>query len=283
MITPRKCLLAVVLLLLGLALLNGRYTRPVSRPVTKVIETIHRPADLLANALRTDPPTDNSPGPGFDGDDSALAELLDEERAWNDQLWQENQLLRDQIKKFEAIIETRDIKSIRMVEARVSRVNSDPVNPTMKVLRGTLHGLRPDDAVVYEANLLGFVTDDIGPANATVELINRPGFEVQINIMPPEGVRAGSGWPVTDRAEYDRKAEVFTCELEDTITRYLQKGDIVRVSDNLRESANGFVLGTIDSIVDHREIPLELDTVIIKPRTPIGPQRYVTVLTERDQ
>lgn len=275
MITPRKGLFVVVIMLLLCALLNARWTGWFTRPVNRTVETLSYPAGLVASSFRSDPAVDYS-----QQTDKPLADSLAAERAWNDQLWQENERLREQLEAFEAIAEIRDIKAIQLVEARVSRFNGDAVNPTMKIMRGSLHRIKRDDAVAFKSNLIGFVTDDIGPVNATVTLITRPGFEIEVNIMPPQGVRAGQGWPVTDRAKSDGKGG-FVCELDDQITQYLRKGDLVRVSDTIRGSANGFVLGVIAEIKDHDKRPLQLDRVIIKPRTPIGPQRMVTVLTDR--
>jgi len=276
MFTSRRILLLVAFLLLLCALLNPRYTRWLTRPMASVVETLQYPAWFVASNVKTDP------GSRFSiGSTEPLAEQLEAERTWNDQLWQENKRLRQQLDAFDAIKEIRDIDQIRMVEARVGRFTDDPINPTIKILRGYMQGLKPDDAVVYQSNLLGFVTDEIGPITATVTLISKPGFEVEVNIMPPQGIRSGEGWPVTDRAKSNGKGG-FTCDLDDSITRYLQKGDLVRVSDTLRDSANGFVLGTIESIEDHPDRPLQLDRVLILPRTPIGPQRMVTVLTERN-
>lgn len=285
MITPRKGLLLVALVLLLCALLQVRWTGWLTRPITVVVETVLYPADWIASNAGSDP----LPASHLRSDDPLDKQLatakqrLEMEQAWNNQLWQENQRLHQQLNAFNAIKEILDLESIKLVEARVSRYNADKVNPTMKILRGSLHGIKPEDAVVYEADLLGFVTDEIGPAHATVALVNRPEFVIEVNIMPPNGIRPGEqGWPVRDLAKWDADERVFVCEeMDKDVAKFLRQGDIVRVSDTLRDSAKGFMLGVIKRIEEDRSDPHKLRRVVIVPRTPIGPQRRVTVLTKR--
>ncbi|MBX2850857.1 MAG: hypothetical protein KTR15_03825, partial [Phycisphaeraceae bacterium] len=173
----------------------------------------------------------------------------------------------------------------RLVDADVSRYNSDPVNPTMLVLRGSLHGLKPDDAVAFKSSLIGFVTDSVGPANATVTLITRRGFSIGVHIKPPPDPnnpdkKLAPGWPFKTRVKSDGRGG-FYCDLKNDIAEELRVGDYVRAADTIRDSANGFLLGLIEKIEPAKENPLNLSRVTIKPQAPIGPQRTVTILTER--
>lgn len=274
MITPRKVLAFVVILLLCLALLNQRWTGYVTRPIFNIVDFFQYPAGWIAANFKPDPQVEH---PEFT--DAQLSELKEQWDAYNMDLWLENRKLKEQLAAFEAIALIQDIKAIRPVEAKVSRFSPDKVNPTVRLLRGSLHGIKVDDAVVYKSNLLGFV-EAVGPANCTVTLITKPSYRTEITIMPPGQVRMQDNWPVIARAESDGKGG-FKTELEDAITQALRPGDIVRVSDTLRESANGFSLGVIDKIEDHDTRPYDLDIVTIRPRTLIGPQRMVTVLTDR--
>lgn len=275
MLTQRKALVLVTLVLLGCALLSTRWTSWLAHPVAHTVNTLQYPAHQLANTFKTDPPIE-----GPEVSETKREELLASALKENSELWQENERLREQIASFEAIREIRDIKSIRLVEARVARYNNDPVNPTMLLLRGSLHGVTTDDAVAYKSNLIGFVTDSIGPANATVTLITRKGFSIGVQIMPPPGVKALEGWPFKTRVKSDGDGK-FYCEINKSIAKKLQPGDYVRASDTIRESANGFLLGIIEKVEPAKEDPLNLSRVTIKPRAPIGPQRLVTILTER--
>jgi cell shape-determining protein MreC len=275
MLTQSKALVLVTLVLLGCALLNTAWTGWLTGPIKQTVDTLQRPADALANAMRVDPAVDYA-----DRTDQELADLLAEARKENDALWQENEKLKEQIDSFEAITEDRDMASIRLVEARVSRHNPDPTNPTMTILRGSLHGLEPDDAVAFKSNLVGFVTDSIGPANATVSLVTREGFSIGVHIMPPPEVEAGEGWPFKTRVSSDGEGKFIT-SLAQNVSKELRPGDYVRAADTIRESANGFLLGRIETIEPDPRDPLKLSRVVIAPRVPIGPQRMVTVLTER--
>lgn len=277
MFTPRKALTATVFVLLCCALLDTRWTGWLSGPVYSIVNTAQWPAGWLAATL-----VKHDANPRVDLPDATLEELkreLDEADRYNKELWLANKDLKDQLRTFRAIAVIQDIERIRMVEAKVSQHNDDPVNPTMKLLRGKLHGVAVDDPVVYETNLIGFV-EQVGPASCTVSLITRRGYRTEIIINPPEQRRMNNNWPAFARAESDGKG-AFICDLSINIADALRPGDLVSVSDTLRATANGFVLGTIASIEDHPDRPLQDKRMVIRPRAPIGPQQSVTILTER--
>lgn len=278
MLTPRKGLFAVALVLLLCALLSQHWTGWFTTKVNATVETLQYPAGWLASNAKINPKVDYQ-----DEDEEATLEELKAELAkadaYNKQLWIENRKIKQQVEAFEAIAVIRDMSAIRPVEAKVSKFNDDPVNPTMKLLRGTLHGVKVDDAVVYKSNLLGFVRE-VGPATCTISLIVKKSYRTEVMITPPKQRRMENNWPVFARAESNGKGG-FICDLSQDITQYLREGDVISVSDTLRESANGFVLGVIESIEDHPERPLQDDQLLIRPRTAIGPQGLVTILTER--
>ncbi|MEO0474995.1 MAG: rod shape-determining protein MreC [Planctomycetota bacterium] len=275
MLTQRKALVLVTLVLLGCALLNTRWTSWLASPLSQTVNTLQYPADFAASALRTETREEVD-----ERSEDQLLALLDSALKENVELWIENEKLNEQLESFEVIYDRVDPKAVKLVEARVSRYNDDPINPTILVLRGSLHGLEPDDAVAFKSNLIGFVTDSIGPANATVTLIIREGFSIGVQIMPPPEVEAGEGWPFKTRVTSDGKGGFF-CDLKNDIAEELRPGDYVRAADTIRDSANGFLLGIIDKIEPSDDAPLNLSRVTIKPRVPIGPQRTVTILTER--
>ena len=280
MLTQRKALVLVTLVLMACALLNTRWTSWLAHPVAHTVNTLQIPADFFANQLKTDPKL-----PQTESSEEVLAVLLDKAHAQNEALWDENKKLKEQIESFQAIYEYTDRKSVQLVEARVSRHNGNAINPTMLIMRGSLHGLKPDDAVAYKANLIGFVTDSVGPANATVSLITRKGFSIGVQIKPPPNPdqpdeKLAPGWPFRTRVKSDGEG-LFFFTLKSSTAKKLRPGDYVRASDTILDSANGFLLGLIEKIEDDPTNPLNLSRVTIKPRTPIGPQRMVTVLTER--
>ncbi|MGB1125462.1 MAG: rod shape-determining protein MreC [Phycisphaeraceae bacterium] len=275
MLSQRKALVLVTLVLFGCALLNKRWSAWLTGPITHTVNTLQYPADLLASSMKAEV-QEELPEVG----EEKLRDLLNSALKENAELWTENQKLNEQLESFKVIYERVDPKAVQLVEARVSRLNDDPINPTMLVLRGTLHGLKPDDPVAFKSNLIGFVTDSIGPANATVTLITREGFSIGVQIMPPPEVEAGEGWPFVTRVKSDGEG-AFYFELKESIARKLQPGDYVRASDTIRDSANGFLLGLIEKIEPAKENPLNLSRVTVRPRVPIGPQRMVTILTER--
>ena len=277
MLTHRKALVLVTLVLLGCALLNTRYTKYLTRPITHTVNTLQYPADMLANQFKSDQPIDAP-----EASEQELAIMLREARKENEELWIEIEKLNEQLASFEAIKEIRDIESIRLVEARVSRFNPDATNPTILILRGSLHGIQRDDAVGSKSNLIGFVTDSIGPANATVTLITRKGFSIGVQIKPPpkKDQVLPPGWPFKTRVISDGEGRFFF-DVNKKTSESLRAGDYVRAADTILESANGFLIGYIEKIEDSKDDPLKLSRVIVKPSVPIGPQRTVTVLTER--
>lgn len=282
MLTQRKALVLVTLVLFGCALLNTRWTRWLASPVTHTVNTLQRPAGFAASALKTDPAVDYP-----ERSEQDVEDMLAKARLQNNALWEENRRLNDQLATFQAIYdEAKDAESIRFVEARVSRYNDDPVNPTMLVMRGSLHGLKPDDAVAFKANLIGFVSDSIGPTNATVRLVTRDGFSIGVQIKPPpnpddpEEKKLPPGWPYRTRVTSDGEG-AFYCDLKKSVAEGLRVGDYVRAADTILDSADGSLLGLIESIEPSPENPHTLSRVTIRPRVPIGPQRTVTILTER--
>ena len=275
MLTQRKALVLVTLVLFGCALLNTRWTKWLASPLTHTVNTLQRPADYAASSLQTETKAEVD-----ERSEDELRALLDSALKENAELWIENEKLNDQLNSLDVIFDYADPKAVKPVEARVSRFSDDPVNPTMLVLRGRLHGLKPDDAVAFESNLVGFVTDSIGPANATVSLITREGFSIGVHIMPPPEVKAVEGWPFKTRVESDGSGN-FVCSLDKNVADKLKPGDYVRAADSIRDSANGFLLGLIEKIEPDPQNPHTLSLVTIKPRAPIGPQRTVIILTER--
>lgn len=274
MITARKGLFLVALVLLACSVLNARWTSWLTRPVTGTVDTLQWPAGWVASNFKTDPAVDR---PAYSDDE--LHELLDKADKYNAELWAENAELREQLEAFEAIARIRDIKAIRLVQAEVAFYDADRTNPSMKLLRGSLHGITQDDAVAYKQNLIGFV-DEVAPITSTVRLVTGPDYRSEVMIMPPGQVREGNGWPFITRVESDGKGGFF-CDLKHAVADSLRAGDVVRVRDSLRRSANGFVLGQVASIEEHPTDPRNLKRVVVTPNTPIGPQSEVTVITDR--
>lgn len=274
MLTQRKALVLVTLVLLCCALLGPRWTSLLSRPLQSTIDTLQWPAGWVASTIK----------PQAEVREENLTEVQLtkqnlELKAYNASLWSENEKLREQIKSFNAIGLVTDLEAIRPVQAKVASVNSDPVNPTMKILRGSLADIKPGDAVAFQTNLIGFV-EEVGPVTGTVSLINSAKFRSQIAIMPPNQSRMENNWPVIARAEYNGKG-VFRSDISEGVAKFLRVGDVVRIDDTLRDSANGFVLGDIVAIEAHPNRPLLDKRIIIEPRTPIGQQSSVTVMAER--
>lgn len=277
MISARKALLAVALVLLCCALLNQRWTGWLTGPINGFVHTVQYPAGWLAGAIK---PTVGVAYPeAVDSDLQALKQRIREANKYNDELWAENRRLRRQIDTFEVIAEIRDLEEVKLVEAKVSRFNDDPINPTMTLLRGAMHGVQEDDPVVYRFQMLGYI-ESVGPTTSTATLITKPDYRTEVTIRPPDQDRMENNWPVFARAQSDGKG-AFYSDMAKDITKALRVGDVVRISDRLRESANGFVLGEIAEINKHPDRPLVDDRVLIKPTTPIGPQGMVTIITQR--
>lgn len=270
MLSQRKALVLVTVVLLCCALLGSGWTGWLQTTV----DTLQKPAGWGASLLESDPEVRN--------ENLTEAQLIKQNldlKAYNASLWSENEKLREQIKSLKAIGLVIDLEAIRPVQAKVASVNSDPVNPTMKILRGSLSDIKPGDAVVYQTNLIGFV-QSVGPVTGNVTLINSPNFRSQIAIMPPSQLRMENNWPVIARAESDGKG-MFKSDISESVAKFLRVGDVVRIDDTLRDSANGFVLGDIVVIEAHPSRPLLDKRIIIEPRTPIGQQNSVTVMAER--
>ena len=180
MLTQRKALVLVTLVLLLCALLG----RGWANWFQSAVDTLQWPAGWVAASIKADAAVKEE-----NLTDAQLRKQYRDLKAYNLSLWSENEKLREQIKSFNAIGLVTDLEAIRPVQAKVASVNSDPVNPTMKILRGSLAGIKPGDAVAFQTNLIGFV-EDVGPVTGTVSLINSPSFRSQVAIMPPNQLRA---------------------------------------------------------------------------------------------
>ncbi len=274
MITARKGLFFVALVLLACALLNQQWTRWFTGRLNWTVDTVQRPAQWVASLIKVDPAVDEP-----DMDQDKLREQLRDVKKYNAELWTENAELRKQIEAFKAIALIQDIQAIRPVQAQVGSFNGDKTNPTMKLLRGAMHGIKRDDAVAYKQNLIGFV-QEVGPVTCTVRLITSPDFRSEVMIMPPDLTRAQNNWPYIDWVESDDKGG-FYFDVASSIAQSLRPGDVVRVRDTLRKSANGFMLGQIRVIDKHPTNPTQESRVFISPSVPIGPQSEATVITQR--
>ena len=308
MITPRKGLFAVALLLLLCGLLRTDWTIYVSRPINHTVKTLQWPAGMVASWSLITPDPESETAHDDDPEES-LVHQLEAANQFNRHLYNVNRELRDQLATFQAITNIKDMSSFQLVDARVSSRSNDPANPTIDILQGSLRGLQRNDPVLYRSDLIGFVTDQIGPTTATVQLINHPDFSMQVHIQPPinqivdipevlerdendDSVNAGelidqrlseSGWPLVDRIETDDDTgELYLDMRISLVDGHLQVGDFVTAGDSLYESATGIVIGVIDRVERHPNNPELLRRVFIRPRTPIGEQGRVIVITEVD-
>jgi len=278
LLTSRKALVAVVLLLLLSSLLPSRIAKWIGSLPTTVAETVSvpvsHPVSWASHKLR---PDDRGPV-----EQMTEAEWVIEKEKYerlNKELWAINRDLRESLAAFEAIALIRPMADIRPVEAAVINFNNDRNNPVMLISQGTRAGVRGGDPVVYRTNLLGFVEKEPGLLNCKVELMNRPGNRIRVAMQPTGAVEYP--WPVIEYAVAADNGQTFYCDRPDG--HPLEVGQIAWVYDDLHEQAYGFLLGRIVAVEDHPDDPHKLDRIIIRPDVPIGPQGRVMVITEREE
>ena len=278
LLTSRKALVAVVLLLLLSSLLPSRFAKWIGSLPTTIAESlsvpVSHPVSWASHKLRAE-----DRGPVENITQERWAKEKEEYDRLNRELWAINRDLRESLAAFEAIALIRDPKDIRPIEAAVINFNNDRNNPVMLISQGTRAGVTGGDPVVYRTNLLGFVEKEPGLLNCKVELMNLPGRRIRVAMQPVGAVEYP--WPVIEYAIADDNGQTFHCDRP--IDHPLEVGHIAWVYDDLHEQAYGFLLGRIVAIEDHPDKPYELDRIVIRPDVPIGPQGRVMVITEREE
>lgn len=277
-VTPRRALVVITLLLLVAGFLPTRAARVVTNTPNKLLETILGPVSGVFVSITTTlrPAMPIAPVIPPDKDPNRLYML---ERAYSAKLEQENALLKETLQRWNAI--SSENRSVRLLDANVILVSNEPINPVLTIDRGAASGVREKMAVVWWESLVGRVVA-VGPRTADVRLITaeQSGIEVRIAPLDPERPPGPVGdiGGINERAmPYDDGA-MFYVDLDRDVP--VNVGDVAHLHDRiLPEEAQGFIVGQVTQIIDMPENPLLLKRVLIQPTwRPLASLNRVTVL-----
>lgn len=277
LLTSRKALFAVVVVLLVTSLLPSGKAWYIAAAPTWVAETLSVPVSWpiskLAHTIRSE-----DEGRVENVTETEFAERLAAFEQENRRLWRINKDLQESLEALEAIVIIRDLGDIKPVEAAVVSYNNDRNNPVMLLGRGSRSGVQLGDPIVYKTNLLGFVVE-VDQLNCKAELISRPEYRIRAALQPPGATQ--EPWPIIDYVTTADDGQSFFVDLR--LGHNLQKDDIVWVYDDLHEQAYGFLLGRVAAVANPPDREHEFDRIVIRPDVPIGPQGRVMIITERQE
>ena len=132
--------------------------------------------------------------------------------------------------------------------------------------------------MIVAANLLGFVSADVGSLRCSVQLVTVPKSRYQVRLIAP-----GEGILPDDEPVYvyaDASGAFFYCDLPDG-QHNVRVGDLASMADDIYHQAYGYILGEVSEVRgDHPDDPLGLDRIIILPAMDPARQRDVMIQIE---
>lgn len=265
-------------LILGLnSQLNTRHLGWVGKVPNTIVKTLaDPPASLMRRAavgVQGDPADET-----YVSDDHDAAEM----REWiaraellNRQLWEEN---RDLQRLLDAVIvasEARGSQTIQLLEARIADINPSASNPTLELDKGSRNGVEPGNPVVRNANLLGFIGEDIGTLRSSARLVTAPQSRYRVRFVQL-GVEVSPD-SETQYVYVDPSGTYFYCDLRKD-GHGIQTGALASMADDLYPQAYGYLLGEVEEIREHPDDPTKQVRVIV--RMPIDPTQLREVLIQ---
>ena len=275
--TTRRILIALGVVFVLNSQLNTRHVKWLGTVPNTVVKTLANPPASLMRGATTrikgkpaDPThVDETLGIEERNQQYALAVLE------NRRLSEENAELRRQLSAYQAAAAVRGSETIRLVEAHVADSNTSRSNPTLELDKGSRAGVQQGNPVIVAADLVGFITEDVGSLRSSVQLVTVPKARYQVRLLAPE-----ASVPPDDEPVYvytDASGEYFYCDLPDG-QHDVRVGDIASMADDLYHQAYGYILGEVTEVNDdHPDDPLALDRIIIRPSVQFGRLRDVMI------
>ncbi|MFI4862115.1 MAG: rod shape-determining protein MreC [Phycisphaerales bacterium JB063] len=275
--TTRRILIALTVVFLVNSQLNTRHIGWVGKVPNAIVKTLaNPPASLMRSVtarVKGTPaePTHVDQTQGLEERNRMFAMAQLENR----RLSEENAELRRQLSAYQAAAAVRGSETIRLIEAIVADRNPSRSNPTLELDKGTRAGVQPGNPVIVAADLVGFVSSDVGTLRCAVQLVTVPKARYQVRLLAPASSVQPDDEPVYVYA--DTTGEFFYCDLPDG-QHDVRVGDIASMADDLYHQAYGYILGEVTEVNDdHPDDPLALDRIIIRPSVQFGRLRDVMI------
>ncbi|XAL99066.1 rod shape-determining protein MreC [Phycisphaeraceae bacterium D3-23] len=275
--TTRRILIALGVVFVLNSQLNTRHIKWVGTVPNAIVKTLaNPPASLMRSAAtlvkgRPAEPTHVDEAQGLEERNRSYALAVLENR----RLSEENAELRRQLSAYQAAAAVRGSETIRLIEAHVADSNPSRSNPTIELDKGSRAGVQQGNPVIVVADLVGFVSSDVGTLRSSVQLVTMPKARYQVRLLAPEASVQPDDEPVY--VYTDATGEFFYCDLPDG-QHDVRVGDIASMADDLYHQAYGYILGEVTEVNDdHPDDPLALDRIIIRPSVQFGRLRDVMI------
>ncbi|MEX0654560.1 MAG: rod shape-determining protein MreC [Phycisphaeraceae bacterium] len=274
LVTPRRGLVLVALLLLLASVLPGRAVSWLGNPARNLVAAALIPVELplkrLSDTVRRPEPievaVDDEYHPG-----QAVARLRQLELTI-EALRRENHALH-QIK---AVLGDRP--DVGRVTARVSATSGDRVNPTLRINHGSRAGIARRQAVVAGFALVGEV-EHAGPVHADVRLITAAETLLSVRIIPPTSAEPLRQYQASMVVNADRQSFTIKADHDEPI----EVDDWAHLADDRwPREAQGFVVARVVDVRRDPDDPLRLKLATLEPIVPLLSLHQVTVLVPGD-
>ena len=275
--SSRRVVVGLALILGINSQLNSRHLGWVGKVPNAIVRTLADPPASMMRRAAVGVQGEPAPATHVPEDQDAA-----EMRAWiaraellNRQLWEENRDLRRLLDAVVVASEARGSETIQLLEARIADANPSASNPTLELDKGSRSGVEPGNPVVRNANLLGFIADDIGTLRSSARLVTAPQSRYRVRFVQLGG--AVSPESETQYVYVDPSGTYFFCDLRKD-GHGIQTGDLASMADDLYPQAYGYLLGEVEDIREHPDDPTKQVRVII--RMPIDPAQLREVLIQ---
>lgn len=277
--SSQRILPFVLVVTLALCMAPGR-ALGISGLLAEVMSLVLRPFAELGNAFAqwVRPAPSGLEGPA---NDPTWVQHLQQERDEFERLYVAEQAkvdaLQQQLEQLQLMAREQFHVPVRLLVARVAARSPSPLG-TVKLGRGSSHGVHEGDIAAYNAvHLLGKVTKVSALQSELLPLAN-PSIGLLDAVIIPHDRRET---PLSKAARV-QLTPVGDGTLSGDVDRatIVSVGDLVQLlDDNWRQSAQGMLLGRVESVEPKESEPLR-NTVVVRPQYHVSQVAYVTLKIE---
>lgn len=276
-LTSRRVLIGLALILGVNSQLNAEHLDWVGKVPNAVVKTLaDPPASLMRHAIvgiKGEPANETHIPEDLDADE--LRASLARANQINGNLWEENRNLQRLLEAFTQAASVRGSETIQLMEARVADANPSPANPTLELDKGSRSGVEPGNPVVRNANLLGFISDDVGTLRSSARMVTAPESRYHVRFIQ-FGVEINPD-SETQYVYVDKTGTYFFCDLRKD-GHGIEPGHLASMADDLYPQAYGYILGEVEEVREHPDDPHNQVRVIVK--LPVDPSQLREVLIQ---
>lgn len=273
LLTPRRSLLIIALLLFVNCMLPARYAIKLGYVPRSIVAAATTPLTLPLKSLSDTIRGEEAEHPDFGSEEDVLVEL---ERRMQ-QVVALEEALREAQEMIVMLSQSRELLSLegyQLLPARVTGYSGDSTNPTITIDKGTTKGVYEGAPVLHGISLVGRVSAAY-PLTADVQLITAKGTQLQVRILPPTTGQAPR--ELVEMIELEEGGRWFEVLVEKD--EPVEVGDLASlVDERWPPEARGYFVGAVKRILEDPADPLRFKRLIIEPLPPLQSLSRVTVL-----